>query len=39
MFEISKPFIIRPNGKPKDYVVDPEHELFNITKEKRVQFV
>ena len=39
MFEISKPFIIRPNGRPKDYVVNPEHELFNATTEKRVLFV
>ena len=39
MFEVSKPFIIRPNGRPRDNVIPPEHELFNVTIEKRVQFV
>jgi len=36
MFEVSKPFIIRPNGRPRDNVIPPEHELFNVTIEKRV---
>ena len=36
MFEVSRPFIIRPNGRPNDYIVSPENEMFNATIEKRV---
>lgn len=39
MFEISKPFIIRPNGKNRDYVINPEHHLFNAEIERRILFV
>jgi hypothetical protein len=33
MFEVAKPFIIRPK---KEYVVNPESDMFNATIEKRV---
>lgn len=36
MLDIARPFVIKPGGRPRDYVVNPESDHFNETIEKRV---